>query len=76
MKDKRFLLVLENVEHIVRHDGDFFVRDFLNKLIGECENLTIMISSCEWIEFNAPIIPTFLDVFELDHVDSVKLFLD
>ena len=45
-------------------------------LLNECNNLTIVISSCEWIDFTPPFLPVFLDVFELDYLNSVKLFLD
>ena len=68
--------MLENVEKIVRYDGEFFLNEFLVMLLNECNNLTIVISSCEWIDFTPPFLPVFLDVFELDYVNSVKLFLD
>ena len=73
---RKFLLMLENVEKIVRYDGEFFLNEFLVMLLNECNNLTIVISSCEWIDFTPPFLPVFLDVFELDYVNSVKLFLD
>ena len=71
-----FLLVLENIEKIVEYDNEFFIKSFLLQLVKNCDSLTIMFSSCEWVEafyndYPLRVIP----IMELDRIQSVKLFL-
>ena len=68
--------MLENVEKIVEYDSEFFTKDFMLRLLDNCHNLTIMFSSCEWVEVGLNHISRLLiPIMELDRVHSVKLFL-
>ena len=44
--------MLENIEKIVEHDSEFFIKSFMLRLVQQCENLHIMFTSCEWVEAN------------------------
>ena len=70
-------MVLNGVENLLLHDRDFFISEFLEKLIENCPSLTIMISSCEWIGIEAipNIQSTIVKISELDRLDSVDFFL-
>ena len=71
----KFLLVLDNIENVVQFDGEFFVKDFVQRLLQECKNLTIMVSSRDEIYFELNPVPHNIDILELDPIYSVKLFL-
>ena len=70
------MLVLNSVEKVLRKDGEFFINSFLKYLLENCPTLTIMISSCEWINY-MPTVPSWnIEVMELDKLSSVNLFIE
>ena len=72
----KFLLMLENVEDIVSHDEDNFKR-FLKDVYEGCQNLSIIMCSYEWVgRVSDSIMPTIINILELDPVSSVKLFME
>ena len=70
------MLALDSVEQVVQDDGDFFLNHFLDRLLGACSCLTIMISSCDWIDFNADFLPINCNILELEPLQAVNLFID
>ena len=75
--NKKFLLVLDNVEKIVQHDRRLFIDNFVNELLKQCWNLKIMVSTCELMERDLMgfiVEPKDIDVEELDNLSSVELF--
>ena len=77
-KDKalKFLLMLENVEDIVSHDEENF-KKFLKDVYEGCQNLSIIMCSYEWVgRVSDSIMPTIINILELDPVSSVKLFME
>ena len=68
---------MENIEKINENEGDFFLNDFIKDLLDNCSDLTIMFSSCEWVEaYKIGQKLVRIEVHELDRVQSVKLFLE
>ena len=70
------MLALDSVEQVVQDDGDFFLNHFLDRLLSSCSSLTIMISSCDWIDFNADFLPINCNILELEPLQAVNLFID
>lgn len=44
-------------------------------MLESCQNLTIMLSSCEWIDLCPTFPSTFINILELDRIRSVHLFM-
>ena len=74
-KDLRYLIVLNGVERLLQHDGDFFIKDFLEPILDKCPTVTVMISSCEWIDYIPNVPSTIIKVNELDRLSAVEFFL-
>ena len=71
------MLVLENIEKINEMDPDLFLNDFIGVLLESCQDLSIMISSCEWVEaYKTGQKLVRIEVHELDRVQSVKMFME
>ena len=72
----KFLLLLENVEDIISHDQGNF-KKLLKDVYESCEHLSIIMCSYEWVgRVSDSIMPTIINILELDPVSSVKLFME
>lgn len=73
---RKFLLLLEDVEDLISEDERRFKR-FLKEVFEQCELLQVLICSHEWIgHISDTIMPTIINILELDAVSSVKLFME
>ena len=69
-------MLLENVEDIISHDEDRF-KKFIEDVFESCGNLSIVMCSYEWVgRVSDSIMPTIINILELDPVSSVKLFME
>ena len=48
----------------------------MNELIENCEELSIVVSSYEWVGQIETIMPTIVSILELDKMSSVNLFME
>lgn len=69
-------MLLENVEDIIHCDDKNF-KKFLKDVFTDCGQLSILMTSYEWIgRVSDSIMPTIINILELDHVNAVKLFME
>ena len=73
---RKFLLLLQDIEDLLTQDGHAFKR-FLKEVFEQCEHLSIIMCSYEWIgHISDSIMPTVISILELDPISSVKLFME
>ena len=70
----KFLLLFDNVEDIISNDPKF--KKILSDLIENCEEVSIVVCSYEWVGQIETIMPTIVSILELDKMSSVKLFME
>ena len=69
------MLFLDHVEGVLAQDGSRF-REILKMLNQSCANLSLLLTSDEWLGLSGDVETTNMFILELDPVSSVNFFID